>query len=273
MAHTAQRCGSTCCSIDSRDGDAVECDARRVTEPQDPDGSPFAANLINSIFDVFVLPEIDRRGLALSRFEIAKVTVELDPARPRPTVLINSEAEVVASVRVNRAVEQGQEITTADFDEVENLQPATVGPNSGWVCFAVIKGVEVVAFDFRYNKAQASALISRAEQFLTVARSCADSAPAVACDTGFSAAELSIQAQMLLQQNTTRDHKQRQAWLDFWVEHANSPDEHATALRELHQLRANGRYADAELALPEGRLADLLDVVSEMIEDAKRRAG
>lgn len=43
----------------------------------------FSTNLVNWIFELFVEPEITRRGLALDRNEVRKVVVELNPDRDR----------------------------------------------------------------------------------------------------------------------------------------------------------------------------------------------
>jgi hypothetical protein len=47
-----------------------------------------------------------------------------------------------------------------------------------------------------YNKQRVAGLLVRAQEFLDTARDCAGVRPAVACDLTFSAAELSVQAQI-----------------------------------------------------------------------------
>lgn len=238
-----------------------------------PAEAAFGQNLLEQMFELWIEPELARRGLDLNRGDIRKVVVELDPNAIGPIVKINEEAAVVAQVRATRAIAEGEEVTEADFDQVANLQPADLGANSGWICFAVVKGSPIVAFDFRYNRARAQRLIERARQFLASARRDAQLAPAVACDNAFSSAELAIQAQMLLQQQVTKQHWKRQEWIDQWTLHQNAPSTHSAALRELHSYRAAGRYADHELMLPAGRLGELLEVAQEMIDTAADTIG
>jgi hypothetical protein len=109
----------------------------------------FSTKLVIWIFDLFVEPEITRRGLALDRDEVRKVVVELNPDRPHPLVRLNDQAEIVAQVRATRDIAEGEDVTAADIDEVRSVEPEDVGRNSGYVCFAVVNGHQCIKF--RYN--------------------------------------------------------------------------------------------------------------------------
>jgi hypothetical protein len=167
-------------------------------DPDDSAGSQraedFGRNVVNSIFDTFVAPELERRNLNLGRDDITKVVVELNPDRPHPHVQINDQAKIVAHVQATRQILAGEDVTEADFNDVLEVSPHNIGPNSGYVCFAVIKGKQYLKFDFRYNKQRVAGLLDRAREFLATARDCYEARPAVACDLAFSAAELSVQA-------------------------------------------------------------------------------
>ncbi|AYF32285.1 hypothetical protein CSH63_33565 [Micromonospora tulbaghiae] len=242
-----------------------------MSESTSPPNDEFARNVVNSIFDVFVDPELSRRGLTLERDEITKVVVEIDPSRKHPRVWINDQAQVSVQVRASK-VEEGQPVTEADIQEVLAVLPPDVGPNSGYVCLATIGGKRYVTFDFRYNREQVAGLLRRAEEFLFVARGCSETTPAVACDVAYSAAELTVQANMLLQQERTKNHSYRQEWLDQWVAHANAPSSHAETLRALHGARSAARYADGNLDISDEELNRLLGTVDEMINYARSRA-
>lgn len=250
-----------------------DLDNGAVTDTKQTEEPEFGSVLLEQIFELWVEPELERRGLDLTRDEIRKVVVELDPGAGGPIVRINDEAVLVAKVRSTRAIAAGEELTEDDFDHVENLRPRGLGEDSGWICFAVLRGQQVIAFDFRYNRARAARLIERAREFLISACRDAEAAPAVACDTGFSAAELAVQAQMLLQHQNTKAHWDRQRWIDTWTDNKNAPASHAAALRELHGYRAAGRYADRDLELPDGRLGELLDLARDMIDEADAAVG
>jgi hypothetical protein len=232
----------------------------------------FSRNVVNSIFDVFIVPELARRNMALGRDDIRKVVVELDPDRRHPRVSINENAKIVAHISATREIAAGEQVTESDINEVFAVMPAEVGPNSGYVVFAIINGNQHIVFDFRYNKERVADLIARAREFLGVAYQCAADAPAVACDLAFSAAELSVQAQMLLMQQRTKSHSDRQDWLDSWADHSNSPLEHSAALRDLHQYRASGRYAEVPFIVDAQHLENLLAIVKDMIGLAAERS-
>jgi hypothetical protein len=240
---------------------------------EDAENEDIGTPLLNQIFETWVEPELSQRGLQLSRDQISKVVIEMDPSQARPIIRINEEATIIAEAKATRAIVAGEPVFEDDFDQVRMVRPAEIGDNSGWACFAVIKGHYVIGFDFRYNRSLAAALLKRADEFLAAARAALLTSPAVACDTAFSAAELSVQAQMLLQQQVTKNHWKRQNWLDAWTELENSPSTHSIALRELNSYRAAARYADGELNIPGTRLAELLDIAEEMIADAAARAG
>ncbi|WP_141564465.1 hypothetical protein [Mycolicibacterium palauense] len=152
-----------------------------MTSGQQPDD--FSTNLVNWIFEWFVEPEITRRGLALDREEVRKVVVELNPDRPHPLVRLNDQAKIVAEVRVSRDIAEGEEVTAADINGVHSVEPEGIGPNSGYVCFAVINGHQCIKFDFRYNKERVARLLTRARQFFDTA---ADEKLSIPVDRGVS---------------------------------------------------------------------------------------
>jgi len=227
--------------------------------------SEFATNIVNQIFDLWVGPELEKRGLTLTRADISKVLVEMEPDRPL-RVLINDEAQLVADLVTKRDIAEGEEVTVADIDELTNLQPLTVGLNSGWICFVRIGNRGFVAFDFTYNRARAAALLDRAREFLAVAVYASDWAPGAAIDNAHSAAELTVQAQMLVHQVDSRSHRERREWLASWADHQNSPQHHADVLWNLADLRVPARYGSGELELKPGRLTRILRTVQEMID-------
>jgi hypothetical protein len=242
-----------------------------MTEMTSSSDDEFSANVINSIFDVFVAPELTRRKMAINKDDIKNVVIEIDPDRKYPRVWIDDQAKILVQVKA-LAVEEGAPIQEDDIEEVLAILPQGVGPNSGYVCLTTIKGHRYVKFDFRYNRELVASLLDRAQEFSSVAVGCSESTPAVACDLAYSAAELTVQANMLLQQQKTKNHSYRQEWLDQWVAHQNAPDNHADTLRALRDARAAARYADGSLGITAPQLNDLLRVVGEMIESARSHA-
>jgi hypothetical protein len=136
-----------------------------VAMKTDADDAAFATGVINSVFDVWVRPELERRGLALDREAIRTVLVEIDPDKKYPRVLLNDEAPLTAEVGVTRDLACGEGVSEDDLDAVRGIRPTTIGPDSGYVCFARLKGIEYVDFDYRYNRGKVSGLLSRAREF------------------------------------------------------------------------------------------------------------
>src|SRR5687768_5580518 len=110
------------------------------------DSEPLEAEpLIEQIFDLWLEPELERRGLRLARDEVTKAIVEFVPGQP-VRVFLNEEAGITAQVRTTRDIRKGEPVTFADFDEIKAIRPYEVGADSGWVCFAQIGETRIVAF-------------------------------------------------------------------------------------------------------------------------------
>ncbi len=151
------------------------------------------------------------------------------PGRP-VQVLLEDEVSLVASVRATRAIAAGEPETPQDFDDLQDLQPAEIDPDAGWVCFARIAGRSCVAFDFRRNREKARRKLERAEEFLAQARAAIEGgrmAPGV--DAAHAAAELAVTAEMLLIDDPPRDHPARRRWFANWTKLGNAPTDQGLA--------------------------------------------
>jgi hypothetical protein len=97
----------------------------------------FNGAVLRNIYEVFLEPEVAARGGREVVGPIRKGVVLLEPGAG-VRVLLNDEAEVVATVRATRAIAAGEEIREADFDLVQDLRPETVPEDAGWVALAVL---------------------------------------------------------------------------------------------------------------------------------------
>lgn len=244
-------------------------------EDQDIEANPdFAANLLEQIFSLWVEPEMERRGLPVDRSKIHKVLVTFSPDQAQvPLVAINDEAELIGSIRATRDIQAGELVTEDDVAEIEGIKPANIDPNSGWIAYAVLRGQGFIHFDLRYNKERASQALKLASEYLTAAEACLKSSPRPAVDNLYSAAELSVQAQMFGTNSTTKQHWKRAKWLDEWAKLKNVPANHPTVLDQLHKERAAARYGDGELSMTPEELLSMISDVREMISFAVRRTG
>jgi hypothetical protein len=78
---------------------------------EDAEDEDLGAPLLNQIFEIWVEPELTHRGLQLSRDQISKVVIEMDPSQARPIIKINEEATIIAEAKATRAIEAGEPVT------------------------------------------------------------------------------------------------------------------------------------------------------------------
>lgn len=226
--------------------------------------------LIQQIRTFWLGPELRRRGLPETQ-PVSKCLVVMPPTGPI-TVQIDDEAELIGTVRVNKAMPAGAAVTTADISSVEGLRPASVDVNAGWICLAEIGGTwTIVNFDFRYNRGSATQLLSLASEHLASARDDLQAGrERAAVDAAWSAAELAVQAQMMLINVVTKDHKSRNKWWESWQQLGNAPSDQG-ALKRLASERPNARYGEGPLGLTQTELDNLMFTVEGMVQHASER--
>lgn len=239
-----------------------------MAEPDEDWGT----GLLEQIFELWVEPELQRRGVDLDRAAVRKALVVMAPGRPVET-LINDEAELVANVRATRAIEAGEEVTLDDFDEVRNVRPHAIDPDAGWIGFVRLGDKAYIAFDCRRNRARARCLLERANEFACVARSAAQAGhSAAAVENAYAAAELAVTAELLtIDDDPTKDHQARRRWFAGWTRLGNAPPDHGRALAALAKRRAAARYGEGSVKIRKPYLDQLVTTVEAMIAHAGAR--
>lgn len=239
----------------------------------------FTATALRSIYEVFLEPEVEARGGRDAVGPIRKAVVLLEPGAA-VRVLLNEEAEVVATIRATRAIAAGEEIREADFDLVQDLRPETVPEDAGWVALAVLpSGDRMLAFDFRRNRGKGRALLALAEDYLASARDAAASGrPGPCLDLAHTCAELAVTAMMYLTDDeplgaARSRHSRRLGWLRDFTRLGNAPVALHQAMARLAGVRSSARYGDRPLALLEGEPDTLLAAVAELVAHAQGRVG
>lgn len=164
------------------------------------------ASLITQMFDLWVDAELQRRGA--SRGDVFAALVELPP-HGVPIVRINEEVVLAARASKDSGITSGTPVTSENIDSLEDVWPTNIGPDSGWTLFYLLGDAAQVAFDFRYNKGQANRLLDLARDYLLTSRTMVSTAIGPAVDSLYSAAELTVQVQMLSQAQRTRVHQAR----------------------------------------------------------------
>ncbi|SMQ68381.1 hypothetical protein [Agreia sp. VKM Ac-1783] len=245
----------------------------RVAEQDAPDPErEFGVNVLENVFVTWIEPELARRGLAPDRSSVWAGVVELFPGGGFKTTL-NDEAKIAARATPSAGIAPGTPLTEENIESLETFQPTGVGTDSGWIVYVVFAGAPYLAFDFRYNKSRVGELLDLADDYLTTARASYVGALRPAVDNLYSAAELTVQAQMLGESQTTTFHRVRAKWLKNAADMANVPAMHNYILQELHGQRAAARYADGPLNMTATEVAEVLDAVTQMIDFARQRTG
>jgi len=231
-----------------------------------------APALIDQIFKLWILPELEQRDSKLGKDEIRAALVVMSPCTG-VSVHINQEATLFVDIRSTRTISDGEAVTTSDVTEILGLRPADLDPDAGWVAFADVGDVRLVAFDFRRNRKRAGRLITLADQYLKTATDALDSRrPGPAIENAFAAAELGVTAQLLLIDDApTRRHPEKRRWLKQWSKLGNVPEEHSRALAVLASLRRHARYGESQLRQDEGTIRDLIAEVQNLVGLARER--
>lgn len=249
-----------------------------VDEPLDDE---FAARVIEQMYDLFIFPELARRGLPAERGSVQKALVTLPPDAD-VVVQLNDEALLAYRAATTRAIAAGEPVTLADIDPVTvtGLRPASVHPDAGWVALAEFPGIGVmVAFDFTRNRGRAGRLVDKAGAFHEQAMAAlADGRTSPAIDLAFAACELAVAALMSLLSldepggGRRNRHGRRSSWFAQWTRLGNSPREFHLLLTRLAELRPRARYGDTD-PVPAEDIAVLLGEVDALLTHARERVG
>ncbi|MFD9678707.1 MULTISPECIES: HEPN domain-containing protein [Rhodococcus] len=232
----------------------------------DEHSAQFDTIVISNMFEIFVAPEVRRRGLSIAPRSVDQFLAELPSGDRSVEVRLGDEARMAVTLA---KAEDGLQY----LDRIEPME-GEVHSDSGWVCyFRAENGAGILGFDFRRNLEQARKLLTKAEGFLAVAVSSGNDTLSPAIDLLYSSAELTVQALMLLQSDTNQSHKHRREWLRRWTAAQNSPADHAQVLDNLASLRAPARYEPNEPKLKPGRFQRIVSTVQEMIDVAHGYAG
>jgi hypothetical protein len=241
--------------------------------------SEFAQNAFQSMFDVFWNPEIERRGGLEATGPLRKALAIMRTGRP-VEVLLNDEADLVASASTTRPIERGDPIDADDIGEVSDLRPLRIDEDAGWIAFVVLpNGRGMLAFDFRRNRGRGRRLLQIASEYLDVARhACSVGRERPAIEAAHACAELVVTSIMYLTDEAPvsrarSPHGKRRHWLNMHTHLGNAPVRFHQTLARLGELRPWARYGEERRGPISGEVGALVDVLSEMIEHAAMQVG
>ncbi|WP_149205022.1 hypothetical protein [Actinotalea subterranea] len=250
------------------------------TADRDNASDEFTTGVLDSFRQIFWEPEIARRGGEEVTGPLRRAVAILRPGAGVAEVRLNDEADLVARVRVTRAVQAGEPITVADVEALEDLCPANLDPDAGWAAMVTLpNGHVVAAFDFRRNRARATALLDLADQYEAAATGALERrhlGPAL--DAAFTCAELAVTAMMFLQDDdplgpSRSRHSRRVGWLRNFTRLDNAPRAYHGSLARLADLRPAARYGSPPLTITEEDAAEHLSNVQGLLEHARLRVG
>ncbi len=233
----------------------------------------FGEHLVENVFATWIDGDLEQRASGLTRADIYRAVVELPPSGGAAIVRINEEVSLQARAVASAPIKKGEPVTAENISSLEAFWPVDVDPNSGWLAYIVVGESAHVAFDLRYNKQRNAELLSLAEDYLDTVEAVRQFALRPAIDNLLSAAELTVQARMLAQSQTTKFHNVRDRWLRENERLGNAPQGFFSTLQRLRRERAAARYGDGALRLTADEVPALISTVRSMVQDAADQIG
>ncbi len=225
------------------------------------------------MFTTWVDAELTRRGNGLGRADVRQAVIELPPFGAAPVVRLNDEATLQARAIASAPISKGDPVTSENISGLESFRPVGVHSDSGWLAYVVVGTSGYIAFDFRYNKQRNAEILGLADDYVETVEATYERALRPAVDNLLSAAELTVQAQMLGESQQTTFHNVRDKWLRDNERLGNAPAGFSATLQRLRRERAAARYGDGALSISSADMPNLIASVRAMIEHAAGRTG
>lgn len=209
------------------------------------------------MFQIAFAPEIRRRlatGQLKQNFFLSAAQL-IQPEEGENTVRLNEEVRGTAVVRVNRPVQQGEEVLVSDLqnfvsfdleeDELDAGHFTLLWNGQGWIG----------SFDFRAGRAKSAGLLGLANQFLDVAKiSAAKGHAGPSVDNLFSACELVSKAHLILHRNPAsraKSHGTVHRAINAWRHLGNVNEDFVRLYNQMLNARSSARYdAGAQIESP-----------------------
>lgn len=245
----------------------------------------FGRKIFEQFMDLFVTPEIKRRqetddlGQSL---DLRAAQIIFFPDGRKPQVRVNSEIKAIWDVKLKQGISKKAGEPILD-DELEGLGEINLTEEDGLDCghttLLRIGDRWIIAFDFRYDKALSKKHIETAEQFYESADFSFNRGNwSSYIDNLFSAAELSVKSILLSMMPDPKfrkkaSHNSIRIKYNRFADLGNVEVNHRKTFNKLSGLRDNARYLKEEISISEDEARRYLNVVKNMIEDARRRIG
>ena len=240
----------------------------------------FGRNLMEQVLELWVNPEVERRreaGNLPDDFVLTAVQVIMNLDADAPEVRFNEEVKAVAQGRATRAIEEGEDVTEADLEGIEDIMLTDQDPNAGHLTMMFFKGHWLIAFDFRYNATRVAGTLGAAREFLDAATYALEQQHMRSfADNLFSASELMAKGILLMNPDEdllrSKRHNFISSRFNLSGKWGHTDPRYVKLLNRLQNLRGSARYLDKDFSLSLEEAGDMLSTAEEMFETLRNSA-
>lgn len=240
----------------------------------------FGRKVFEQFMDLFVTPEVKRQqktGELDTPLDLHAAQIIFFPDGRKPQVRINSEVRAFGKIKLKSGISKkaGDPIFEHELEGLGEINLTEEDdPDCGHATLLQIVGRWTIAFDFRYNKALSTKHIETAEQFYDSAEFSFNQnnwSPFI--DNLFSATELLAKSTLLLMPDPKfrkkATHRAIQIRYNRFADIGNVEPIYRETFNKLSGLRDRARYLKDDISISEYEARRLLDIVKNMIEDAR----
>jgi len=242
----------------------------------EPLSKEFKDNFFKNIAELFIDPEIKKRqdeNRLPKDFLLNAVQIIMNHDAPNE-VRLNDEVSAIVIGDFSRPVNDGEEVSVDDLENIVDVQLTDRDPNAGHVTLFVHRGKWVGRFDLRYNAARSRVHISASREFLDAAGASLQKAHWRSfVDNLHSAAELLAKGVLLLHDQlmlTGKSHGVVHSRFNQWGHLGNIDPRHTALLNKLASLRGPARYLKADFELSADDANEMIAIAEDMFTNASR---
>ncbi|MFZ0183276.1 MAG: HEPN domain-containing protein [Nitrosotalea sp.] len=240
-----------------------------------------AKNLLNSVMDIWILPEIAKRKkdkILDDTFILNRAQVILNPKTNSTEVRLNSEVNALLIGVAKRGIKVNEVAPLEDMiNEIKEIRLTDRDdPDVGHLTMLQFQGKWIIHFDFRYFKTKLQEFFESAREFLEISKISFEKKKMRAfVDTLFSCVELLATCQIYNMAGKDfekkRKHRNIQVKYNSFVKIGNFRPEYKDTLNKLSGLRDNARYLKDKFSLDDKLAEEFLKIVEDMLNYTQKR--
>jgi uncharacterized protein (UPF0332 family) len=235
--------------------------------------------IFKQLLELWAHPEIEKRlaaGAMTPGQEVWAIQVIMNVCGPGPVIRLNEEVKGVAQVRVNRAINKGEQVRGSDIVELKGLDLLPEDHDAAHLTALLHASGWQVIFDFRYNATTISCLVARADEFLATANFALQTGHLnAAVDNLYDAVELMAKCHLIMSPDRgileSKTHGVIEGNYNRQRKFGNVRPDFAQTLNRLSELRPKVRYALEPTEIDGAEVAKLASSAAEMRVDVEAR--